>query len=203
MIFHDVYAQSHGASARSRDKQSSGEDRTLCSRRHSRTRYTPGSRTGPPPRRRLPRCSYRRKPSRHVAKNVILGQPSGGAGAWNQLGAQRCQPRTKGFVANRLAHDFASGFAGGFGQFFKAADSRSLSRTVNVPAGFFQDKRVTAVTLTGIDPKAAPTFVETLAFVRQQLWSATISSTSPANADMALIPRAFLQRLTDAAGSAA
>ena len=53
------------------------------------------------------------------------------------------------------------------------------------------------------DPKAAPTFVETLAFVRQQLWSATISSTSPANADMALIPRAFLQRLTDAAGFAA
>ena len=52
-------------------------------------------------------------------------------------------------------------------------------------------------------PKAAPTFGETLAFVRQHLWPATISSTSPVNPDMVLIPRAFLQRLTDAVGVAA
>ena len=52
-------------------------------------------------------------------------------------------------------------------------------------------------------PKSAPTFAETLALVRQHLWPATISSTSPANADMVLIPRALLQRLTDAVGFAA
>jgi hypothetical protein len=52
-------------------------------------------------------------------------------------------------------------------------------------------------------PKAAPTFAETLAFVRQQLWPATISSTSPANDDVVQIPRAFLQRLTDAVAFAA
>lgn len=51
--------------------------------------------------------------------------------------------------------------------------------------------------------KAAPTFAETLAFVRQHLWPATISSTSPAHADMVLIPRAFLERLTAAVGFAA
>jgi len=52
-------------------------------------------------------------------------------------------------------------------------------------------------------PKSAPTFAETLAFVRQHLWSATISSMSPANADIVVIPRAFLQRLTDTVGFAA
>jgi hypothetical protein len=52
-------------------------------------------------------------------------------------------------------------------------------------------------------PKAAPTFAETLAFVRQQLWPATISSMSPANDDVVRIPRAFLQRLTDAVAFAA
>lgn len=51
--------------------------------------------------------------------------------------------------------------------------------------------------------KAAPTFAETLAFVRQHLWPATVSYTSAANADMVLIPRALLQRLTDAVGFAA
>ena len=51
--------------------------------------------------------------------------------------------------------------------------------------------------------KSTPTFAETLAFVRQHLWPATISSMSPANAEMVLIPRTFLQRLTDAVGFAA
>ncbi|MDO8671077.1 MAG: hypothetical protein Q7O66_06555, partial [Dehalococcoidia bacterium] len=52
-------------------------------------------------------------------------------------------------------------------------------------------------------PKAAPTFAETLAFVRQQLWPAAFYSTSPVNNEMVLIPRDFLQRLTDAVGFAA
>lgn len=52
-------------------------------------------------------------------------------------------------------------------------------------------------------PKAAPTFAETLAFVRKQLWPATISSTSPENDDVVQIPRALLRRLTDAVAFAA
>jgi hypothetical protein len=51
-------------------------------------------------------------------------------------------------------------------------------------------------------PKSAPTFAETLGFVRQHLWS-TNYSTSPVNDDMVLIPRDFLRRLTDAVGFAA
>lgn len=51
-------------------------------------------------------------------------------------------------------------------------------------------------------PKSAPTFAETLAFVRQQLWPATSNSMSSANNDMVLIPRAFLRRLTDTVGFA-
>lgn len=52
-------------------------------------------------------------------------------------------------------------------------------------------------------PKAAPTFAETLALVRQHLWPATIYSMSPVNNEMVQIPRAFLRRLTDAVGFAA
>jgi hypothetical protein len=52
-------------------------------------------------------------------------------------------------------------------------------------------------------PKAAPTFAETLAFVRQRLWPATISSTSSAKDDVVQIPRALLRRLTDAVAFAA
>ena len=46
--------------------------------------------------------------------------------------------------------------------------------------------------------KALPTFSDTLAFVRQHLWPATISWMSPAEADMLQIPRTLLVRLTDA-----
>ncbi len=52
-------------------------------------------------------------------------------------------------------------------------------------------------------PKAAPTFAETLAFVRRQLWPATVSSMSCAQDDMVQIPRALLRRLTDAVAFAA
>jgi hypothetical protein len=51
--------------------------------------------------------------------------------------------------------------------------------------------------------KALPTFSDTLAFVRQHLWPASISWMSPAEADMVIIPKALFARLTDALAYAA
>lgn len=51
--------------------------------------------------------------------------------------------------------------------------------------------------------KDAPTFVDTLALVRQRLWSVPLSSTSPEEPDMVIIPRALLERLTDTLAFAA
>jgi hypothetical protein len=51
--------------------------------------------------------------------------------------------------------------------------------------------------------KALPTFSDTLAFVRQQLWPASISWMSPEEPDMVKIPKALLARLTDALAYAA
>lgn len=51
--------------------------------------------------------------------------------------------------------------------------------------------------------KALPTFSDTLAFVRQQLWPVTISWISPEEADMVKIPKSLLARLTDALAYAA
>jgi hypothetical protein len=51
--------------------------------------------------------------------------------------------------------------------------------------------------------KAAPTFSDTLAFVRQQLWPATVFSTSPSDDDVVEIPRALFERLTDTLAFAA
>lgn len=45
--------------------------------------------------------------------------------------------------------------------------------------------------------KAVPTFADTLAFVRQQLWSVSISWMSPTQPEMVQIPRALFERLTD------
>ena len=45
--------------------------------------------------------------------------------------------------------------------------------------------------------KSAPTFSDTLAFVRQQLWPVTVFSTSPSSDDVVEIPRALFYRLTD------
>jgi hypothetical protein len=42
--------------------------------------------------------------------------------------------------------------------------------------------------------KALPTFSDTLAFVRQQLWPVTLSYLSPAKADIVKIPRALFER---------
>jgi len=51
--------------------------------------------------------------------------------------------------------------------------------------------------------KAAPTFADTLAFVRQQLWPVTLSYLSPVKPDVIEIPRALLTRLTDTLAFAA
>jgi hypothetical protein len=51
--------------------------------------------------------------------------------------------------------------------------------------------------------KAAPTFSDTLAFVRQQLWPVTVFSTSPSSDEVIEIPRALFERLTDSLAFAA
>lgn len=51
--------------------------------------------------------------------------------------------------------------------------------------------------------KELPTFSDTLAFVRQQLWPVAISWMSPEEPDMVKIPKALLDRLTDALAYAA
>lgn len=52
-------------------------------------------------------------------------------------------------------------------------------------------------------PEELPTFSDTLAFVRQQLWPVAISWMSPEEPDMVKIPKALLDRLTDALAYAA
>ena len=51
--------------------------------------------------------------------------------------------------------------------------------------------------------KALPTFADTLALVRQQLWPVTIACLSPATPDMVEIPRALFERLPDTLAFAA
>ena len=51
--------------------------------------------------------------------------------------------------------------------------------------------------------KSVPTFSDTLAFVRQQLWPITISWLSPGKADVVIIPKALFERFTDTLAYAA
>src|SRR5581483_11184892 len=51
--------------------------------------------------------------------------------------------------------------------------------------------------------KALPTFADTLAFVRQQLWPVTLFCMSSAKPDVVEIPRALFERLTDTLAFAA
>jgi hypothetical protein len=51
--------------------------------------------------------------------------------------------------------------------------------------------------------KSAPTFSDTLAFVRQCLWPVTVFSTSPSSDEVIEIPRALFDRLTDTLAFAA
>ncbi len=51
--------------------------------------------------------------------------------------------------------------------------------------------------------KAVPTFSDTLAYVRRQLWPVTISWISSAKGDVVIIPKALFERLTDTLAFAA
>ena len=51
--------------------------------------------------------------------------------------------------------------------------------------------------------KAVPTFSDTLAFVRHQLWPVSISWMSAAKPDVVIIPKALFERLTDTLAFAA
>jgi len=51
--------------------------------------------------------------------------------------------------------------------------------------------------------KSVPTFSDTLAFVRQQLWPISISWLSPARPDVVIIPKALFERFTDTLAYAA
>jgi hypothetical protein len=51
--------------------------------------------------------------------------------------------------------------------------------------------------------KAVPTFSDTLAYVRQQLWPVSISWMSAAKGDVVIIPKALFERLTDTLAFAA
>lgn len=51
--------------------------------------------------------------------------------------------------------------------------------------------------------KSAPTFSDTLAFIRQQLWPVTVFSTSPSSDEVIEIPRSLFDRLTDSLAFAA
>jgi hypothetical protein len=51
--------------------------------------------------------------------------------------------------------------------------------------------------------KSAPTFSDTLAFVRQQLWPITVFSTSPSSDHVIDIPRALFDRLIETLAFAA
>ena len=51
--------------------------------------------------------------------------------------------------------------------------------------------------------KSAPTFSDTLAFVRRRLWPVTVFSTSPVSDEVVEIPRALFDRLTDTLAFAA
>ena len=46
--------------------------------------------------------------------------------------------------------------------------------------------------------KSLPTFIDALALVRRQLWGHTLFCTSPASDDMVEVPRALVERFTDA-----
>jgi hypothetical protein len=89
----------------------------------------------------------------------------------------------------------------------------AVLRTTPALLGVFSLVAVFAQALLGGKPlpvrqaawyaKAQPTFIETLAFVRQQLWPATGFCMSSATSEMVAIPRAFLERLTEALAFAA
>ena len=90
---------------------------------------------------------------------------------------------------------------------------RAIERTTPVVLALFSVVTVVAhaclgqadlpVRCTAWYHKSAPTFADTLAFVRQQLWPSTLFSMSPDRDDMVEIPRAVFQHVTDTLAFAA
>jgi hypothetical protein len=90
---------------------------------------------------------------------------------------------------------------------------RAILRTAPALLGLFSLVTLFAQARLGKEPlpirqaawyaKSAPTFSDTLAFVRRQLWPVTVSSTSPSSNEVVEIPRALFDRLTDTLAFAA
>lgn len=78
-----------------------------------------------------------------------------------------------------------------------------LSSLVTLVAQARLDRRPLPVRQAAWYAKTAPTFSDTLAFVRQLLWPATVFSTSPSSDEVVEIPRALFDRLTDTLAFAA
>ena len=90
---------------------------------------------------------------------------------------------------------------------------RAILRTTPALLGLFSLVTLFAQARLGEEPlpirqaawyaKSAPTFSDTLAFVRRQLWPVTVFSTSPSSDEVVEIPRALFNRLTDTLAFAA
>jgi hypothetical protein len=89
----------------------------------------------------------------------------------------------------------------------------AVRRTTPALLGLFSLVALCAQARLGAEPlpvrqsawyaKSAPTFSDTLAFVRRQLWPVTVFSTSPSSDEVVEIPRALFDRLTDTLAFAA
>ena len=78
----------------------------------------------------------------------------------------------------------------------------SLYSIVTLTAHLLIDKGVTCVRSTAWYEKTSPTFSDAMALVRRQLWEHIHFSTSQQETDLIKIPRALLERFTEALCSA-
>jgi hypothetical protein len=74
----------------------------------------------------------------------------------------------------------------------------SLDAIITLTAHLLSEKGATCVRSTAWYEKTSPTFSDALALVRRQLWEHIHFSTSPQETEMIQIPRALLERFTDA-----
>ena len=74
----------------------------------------------------------------------------------------------------------------------------SLYSIITLTAHLLIEKGATCVRSTAWYRKTHPTFADAIALVRRQLWEHIHFSTSPQETDMIQMPRALLERFTDA-----
>ena len=74
----------------------------------------------------------------------------------------------------------------------------SLYSIITLTAHLLIDKGATCVRSTAWYRKTRPTFADAMALVRRQLWDHLHFSTSQQETDMIQIPRALLERFTEA-----